>query len=212
MTDSPTKTTTQEALIAAGLRLFGKNGFTATSTRALADAAGTNVASISYHFGSKEGLRTACAETIASRIGGLFAQAGDAPLPSTPEAAMAEIDASIHAFAGMVLASPRADFIAFIMRELSDPGEVADQLFEAVFLPRHARFCALWSVITGAPAEDDEVKLLVFATIGQVLYFRIAQTFVTRRMGWDAIGADEARQIADIVISTLRARAERITP
>ena len=43
-------------LVRAGLRLFAQQGFAATTTRELAQAAGVNVASISYYFGDKAGL------------------------------------------------------------------------------------------------------------------------------------------------------------
>jgi TetR/AcrR family transcriptional regulator, regulator of cefoperazone and chloramphenicol sensitivity len=43
-------------LLHAGLRLFANQGFSKTSTRELAEAAGVNVAAISYYFGDKAGL------------------------------------------------------------------------------------------------------------------------------------------------------------
>jgi AcrR family transcriptional regulator len=43
-------------LVHAGLRLFAGKGYTNTTTRELADAAGVNVAAISYYFGDKAGL------------------------------------------------------------------------------------------------------------------------------------------------------------
>jgi len=43
-------------LLHAGLRLFAQQGFANTSTREIAEAAGTNVAAISYYFGDKAGL------------------------------------------------------------------------------------------------------------------------------------------------------------
>ncbi len=43
-------------LLQCGLRLFAQQGYTKTSTRELAEAAGVNVASISYYFGDKAGL------------------------------------------------------------------------------------------------------------------------------------------------------------
>src|SRR5258706_2235424 len=43
-------------LLHAGLRLFAQQGFAKTSTREIAEAANTNVASISYYFGDKAGL------------------------------------------------------------------------------------------------------------------------------------------------------------
>ena len=62
MQDDSSPSGTRADLIAAGLHLFGHDGFAATSTRALAARAGTNVASIAYHFGSKAGLVRAAIE------------------------------------------------------------------------------------------------------------------------------------------------------
>ena len=70
MVSSPTKLTSTAAppiaerepdpararLLRAGLRLFAQQGFAATTTRELAQAAGVNVAAISYYFGDKAGL------------------------------------------------------------------------------------------------------------------------------------------------------------
>ena len=46
----------RERLLRAGLNLFARQGYAKTSTRELAEAAGVNVASISYYFGDKAGL------------------------------------------------------------------------------------------------------------------------------------------------------------
>ncbi|MBQ0937319.1 CerR family C-terminal domain-containing protein [Ideonella paludis] len=47
---------TRERLLLTALRLFAQRGFSATSTREIAQAAGANVAAIAYHFGDKAGL------------------------------------------------------------------------------------------------------------------------------------------------------------
>jgi len=46
----------RERLLMAAMRLFAEQGFSKTSTREIALAAGTNIASISYYFGDKAGL------------------------------------------------------------------------------------------------------------------------------------------------------------
>ena len=46
----------RERLLQAALRLFAHPGFAKTSTREIAEAAGVNLAAISYYFGDKEGL------------------------------------------------------------------------------------------------------------------------------------------------------------
>lgn len=55
----PLRSDGQEArcrLLDAALALFAENGFAKTSTREIARAAKTNIASISYYFGDKQGL------------------------------------------------------------------------------------------------------------------------------------------------------------
>jgi AcrR family transcriptional regulator len=55
----------REVLLAVAERLFAQHGFEAVSVRQLATEAGTNVAMVSYYFGSKDGLFQ---ELIASRF------------------------------------------------------------------------------------------------------------------------------------------------
>ena len=43
-------------LLTTALRLFAEHGFARTSTREIAQAAGVNIAAISYYFGDKAGL------------------------------------------------------------------------------------------------------------------------------------------------------------
>ena len=58
-------TATEERLLRAAERLFAERGVGAVSLRAVMQEAGTNVASVHYHFGSKEALLEA---VVRSRI------------------------------------------------------------------------------------------------------------------------------------------------
>ena len=56
---SPARSDSQqsrERLLHTALRLFAEQGFSKTSTRAIAQAAGVNISAISYYFGDKQGL------------------------------------------------------------------------------------------------------------------------------------------------------------
>ena len=203
---------TRTRLIRAGLNLFGHKGFEATSTRDIAALAETNIASIAYHFGSKAGLRTACAAEVGARV----AQAvGDAsPLPViTPAEARTRLEALLRAFVTFLATAPAAeDLVAFLLRELMEPGEVSDQLYTGFFEPKHRQICALWAAATGRPAESAEIRLTAFSLIGQAAYFRIARPFVTKRLGWDSIGPPEAEQIIAVLTTNLHAMLERSHP
>lgn len=56
MTEINTADSARGRLLHAALGLFAHQGFTKTSTREIAEAAGTNLAAIKYYFGDKAGL------------------------------------------------------------------------------------------------------------------------------------------------------------
>jgi TetR/AcrR family transcriptional regulator, regulator of cefoperazone and chloramphenicol sensitivity len=198
---------TREAIVAAALRGFGEKGFQATGVREIAAAAGSNIASISYHFGGKEGLRAACAEHIVALMGRVLAAGRtDAP-PPDPRAAEAALTALVRSLVRFLLVEPDGRLVAgFMLREMAQPSTALDTIYEGLFEGVHRRACALWGAATGQPAESDAVRLAVFAAIGQVIYFHVARPVVERRMAWPAIGAAEAAAIADAVVANLRAR------
>lgn len=210
MNTTDSRTDTRASLIEAGLHLFGHNGFEGTSTRQLATRAGTNIASIAYHFGSKAGLRQACALAVVERLGQVMDAAGVMEPPADAAAALARIETLASALVHLIVGSPAArDMVAFMLREVADTADVADAVYSRFIEPRHKAFCALWATATGRDAEDDTVKLAVFSLLGQIVYFRIASVFVVRRMAWDAVGPDETRRIASFIVSNVRDLIER---
>ncbi len=201
---SPSADQTRTALIHAALTLFGAKGFDGTSTREIAAQANANIGSIAYHFGGKEGLRTAAADYIVATIQGIAGQAlGNFELAGgtkiTPEAAHAQLKAALERMVAFVVVQPEAgEIVQFVLRELSHPTAALDRIYNGVFEPTHHRLCAMWAAATGEAAESDETKLVVFTLIGQVIYFRIGREAVKRRMGWSEIGLPEAARIAAV--------------
>ncbi len=196
---------TRKALILAGIRLFGRQGFSATSVRQLASEAEANIASIAYHFGGKDGLRTACAEEFGRRMG---AAMGARPVSGdeSPDGARDELRAIIRIMVGFLLgAEGGSELVPFMLRELAEDGPGIDIVYRGFAEPMHRRLCLLWARATGTEPEDDTVKIAVFALIGQLMYFRIGQSIVTRRMGWAEIGPAEIRQINGRIIRNLDA-------
>ncbi|WP_274423762.1 CerR family C-terminal domain-containing protein [Chelativorans sp. YIM 93263] len=201
---------TREALIHAGLRLFGSHGFEATSTRALASEAGANIGSIAYHFGGKDGLHAACAEYIVDMISlvaeGAFGEIAAPREDVGPEEARAQLAQTLDAMVSFIVARPEAgEIVQFVLRELTHPTGALDTIYTGVFEPVHMRLCALWAAATGEPAESENTKITVFTMIGQVVYFRIAREPVMRRMGWKTIGARESSKVVYIASSNLKA-------
>ncbi|NGN44122.1 CerR family C-terminal domain-containing protein [Mesorhizobium sp. CGMCC 1.15528] len=208
---SPSADQTRTALIRAALTLFGAKGFEGTSTREIAAQANANIGSIAYHFGGKEGLRTAAADYIVATIQGIAGQAlGNFAAASgtkiTPEAAHAQLRAALERMVAFVVVQPEAgEIVQFLLRELAHPTAALDRIYSGVFEPTHRRLCAMWEAATGEPAEGEETKLVVFTLIGQVVYFRIGREAVKRRMGWPEIGQADAAKIAAVAGQNLDA-------
>jgi AcrR family transcriptional regulator len=199
---------TRSALILAALRLFGQMGFEGTSTRDIAAAAKANIGSIAYHFGGKEGLRTACAAFIVETIQGIVAQAlaESGPPPRGEAAAEARLMATLERMVRFIIAEPQAgEIVQFVLRELAQPTAALDTIYNGVFEPTHRRLCQTWAEATGEDAESPRTRITVFTMIGQIVYFRIGREAVMRRMGWQSIGPQEAGAILDVARGNLAA-------
>lgn len=209
---APAPLSTADALVVAGIELFGARGFAATSTRELAQAAQANVAAIAYHFGSKEGLREACGRAAARRLAqdalGEAAQKLDAALAAglTQAQAEAQMLALVRALTPALTA--RADLdpvVRFILREQTEMSSAFQIVHDAVIAPMHERLCLLWAAATGAAADAQTTRLSTLTFMAQIVYFRIARNVALKRLGWRRIGPKEADAIAEIVVGNLRA-------
>ena len=206
---------TRAALIDAGLKLFGAKGFAATSTREIAAEAGANIGSIAYHFGGKEKLRDACAAHIVATIRAIADPVLERmPVPADPAAAQAQFRLAAERMAGFMVAGPEVqDFVQFILHEVRHPTPAFDIIYEGLIEAVHRRLCHLWAAATGDDPDSEATRIMVFAMIGQIVYFRIAREVVMRRMGWREIGPEQTELIVatalDNVMAALAARRER---
>lgn len=150
-------------LLHAALALFAEKGFAKTSTREIAAAAGTNIASISYYFGDKAGLYAA---TFTEPMGGAMPDL--IAMYEAPELPIAE---ALRIFmAGYVEPLKHGDIVRQCMRlhlrELLEPtGQWATELDRDVKAPHEALVRVLCRHLQLA-APDDDVQRLAFAISG----------------------------------------------
>ncbi len=200
---------TRTGLIQAALLQFGQEGFAAASTRSIAAQAGTNISSIAYHFGGKEGLRLACADFVASRVGQVARVLPGDPQHLTPAGARHILRRLVRRLVLFLTAPAAEPVVAFLLRELAQPNSpVPDRLYHTLIESRHRALCHIWSTATGRLAESDDVKLAVFSIVGQAAYFRLAAPVVQRRMGWNGYPPAATRAIARRLIFNLDAIME----
>ncbi|MBU6236002.1 MAG: CerR family C-terminal domain-containing protein, partial [Alphaproteobacteria bacterium] len=198
---------TRRRLIEAGMSLFGINGFEATTTRALADAAGANLAAIPYHFGGKDGLYRAVAQAVVDDLGthmdGFLdnvQQEIDAGITS-PAQATSLIESMMNDFSQVVLINPESEnWMTFLLREQMDPTEAFTILYDSPIKRMRGMFHILLGKIMGLEPDNVRIKLLGIELLGLISVFRVARASTLREMGWAAIDEAAYAEIRKVIL------------
>jgi AcrR family transcriptional regulator len=99
----------------AAIEQFGQHGF-GVGVRAIADAAGVSAGLVIHHFGSKDGLLTACDDYIAEEIRSGKSEALRSTDPATWLASLAEVESY-------------APLMAYLVRSMQSGSELAKTLW-----------------------------------------------------------------------------------
>jgi TetR/AcrR family transcriptional regulator, regulator of cefoperazone and chloramphenicol sensitivity len=211
---------TRQRLIKAAIDVFGRLGYEGASTRALAEAAGANLAAIPYHFGGKEGLYLATAayiaERIAERVGPVAERvAGELTGESRGESGSADRDVCLRLlqelldrFAELVVLEEEAGHWArLVVREQMHPTSAFEILYDGIMKRVLRLLATLIGRLTGVAPDDEVTRLRALTLLGQVLMFRTAHAAALRQMGWDKIGSRELAAIQAVVRENVAAIA-----
>ena len=139
-----TATTTREHLLLAAGKLFSEHGFDSTSTRAIAEASGANLAAIHYHFGSKEALFLAVLEMVCSHHQQALSEQAVLERLDTPTEVARTIRTRVRAMFA-ILTGPQAVpwQTQLILHEMTQPSTAHAQIVDFLVAPLHARWVAL---------------------------------------------------------------------
>jgi len=158
---------TRGRLLAEALRLFAVKGFEAVGTRELAAAAGTNSASIAFHFGGKDGLYEAVVRQVAAELGGLHsaalaeaaaesAAAGEEPL-GRARRAMAKLVAAL-------LSAKRTQWMSLLLqREFITPTPAFEALYAEAIAPCLEELARLSAEASGRDARSLDNRVVAYA-------------------------------------------------
>lgn len=156
---------TRARLLQAALQLFSEKGFAQTSVRAIAQAAGTNVAAIAYHFGDKAQLYTA---TFYEPFG-----SSSELIPVFADPALDLRSALHHFFAGYLEPLKHDDLVTqslrLHVRELLEPTHVWPELMERECRAPHMALIQVLCRHMGVPVVDDDMHRLAFSLAGLIM-------------------------------------------
>lgn len=146
----------RQRLLLAALRLFAEQGYAKTSTRELAEAAGVNIAAISYYFGDKAGLYRAAFMEPQGMPADAIAGFADATLPLARALAVF--------YAGFLEPMRHGDLarqcLKLHVREMVEPTGLWEEEVQQVIRPMHDALVALLQRHLGLAAPDEDLQRL----------------------------------------------------
>jgi AcrR family transcriptional regulator len=149
----------RERLLHAALQLFADQGFAKTSTREIAEAAGTNIAAISYYFGDKAGLYRAVFSEPMGDPADDMARFADPSLPLP--------DALRGFYIGFLEPLRQGDVarrcMKLHMREMLEPTGLWQQEIDRSIRPSHEALVKLLQRHLGLKRVDDNLHRLAVA-------------------------------------------------
>lgn len=195
-------------LIQAGLEMFGAYNFEGAPTRMLAKRADVNISAIQYYFGGKEGLYRSVArhivENVREGMEPVFANARSI-LDSEyvdKQRLISAIQEFLRAIVRNMLQSEWALYASrIILREQMMPTSAFEIIYKGFMEPGNKLLTGLSARLLDKQDQDQEVVLLCFTLIGQVLVFHAGTEAVKRRVGWDELTGERIRMIEELVVS-----------
>lgn len=192
---------TRNALIEAGLELFGEFGIEGTSTRMLSQRAETNIAAINYHFGGKNELYCVVAEhichVIKEHMKPAFSQIKMSDIDKIEQGQAEEHCIEILSCLAMFFAEKNEAYSAskIIMREQSKPTEVFAIFYKNVMAPTQKIITTLIAKATGHSPNIQLVKVHTHLFLGQALGLRVARESFLRHLEKAELSSEELSTI-----------------
>jgi AcrR family transcriptional regulator len=201
---------TKIRILDAAEQLFAEQGYASTSLRNITADAGVNLASVNYHFGTKEAL---LGEVLARRLGPINEErirlldeieleAGDA-VPELEEVIRAFLFPAFQAFHDS--GERGAQFMQLIGRTHSETNEQIRNVFLDLFRDVIQRFTQSFQRVF-PDLTEEEVRLRVFFLVGAMAHTLI----FSHKVSWLPRG-DESRTViyetlVQFVTAGMRAR------
>lgn len=157
---------TRTRLLEAAREVFSQHGFQGATVREICRRAGANIAAVSYHFGSKDGLLAEALNFASLKaLQKTNLKAGDCP--------ETRLRLFIADFMLMLLDENNASSQCRIMaRELADPTPALDQIVREAIAPLHEFLGKLVREIIGRKVNKTDTRRCVYSILGQCLYYR----------------------------------------
>jgi AcrR family transcriptional regulator len=195
---------TRERVLRAAGPIFAQKGFEGATVREICAAAEVNLASVNYHFGSKERLYV---ETVGLAHREKLRRV---PLPELQEHAAPEIKLQmfVQTMLRRLLYDGRDGWeTQLLVREMLQPTHACRPLVEDYIRPQFDFLLRIIAELLGEESAETRRHQIAFSIVGQCLHYRVAHEFVAILTGGEVASGsyDLEHLVAHITEFTLAA-------
>jgi AcrR family transcriptional regulator len=206
---------TRQRLLEVAIGVFAARGFDGARTRDIAEAAKTNIVSIAYYFGNKQGLYHAAARHVAGRWA-----AHQKPLVQQARTSMARLGVTQRELVG-ILCTLLCHFVRLILGDFLPDcygkfiGQAASgparefSVIDRGLAPLRVTLAEAIAALTGESTASSATQVRALSIIGSCICFRRDRPAVLRALKWKQIGAKELKVIEKAIEANIRAMFSR---
>lgn len=161
---------TRSHMIEAAGQVFAERGYADTTSKAICERAGVNIASVNYHFGSRDGLYLAVLKEVQQRI------LDTSFLVGLVESSVPASQKLLLFFEGLVASILDAHdwHVRVWAREILAPSQLLGRIMKEDTQPKFEALRAIVCEITGLPADAPELTHRVLSVAAPCLVLLIA--------------------------------------
>ena len=199
---------TKEKLIECAGRLIAAQGYDRTTSKEICRLAGVNLASVNYHFGSREGLYRAVLENVCEHI---------MPLPTILRVVKAHLTAREKLMKFMDMYVEEAFFsdswqIQVSIREMVNPSTIFMEYADHTIREKLNPVLSVLADYMGLPANDRRVSQCFLAAISPFLIFLLSSHHQLGHLFYGISGKEEKklREETDMIETFVMAGVDRM--
>lgn len=192
------KRETREELLETAFDLFSKHGYRTTTVADICDEADVNIASVNYHFGSKEELYK---QVWRSRLDEVLSEVPDNREKFEPYEPEKRLSKRIH-FAvkrHLSLGDP-GKFTSMIMHEMNNPTELIDTVLEDFVGPLRRDFAGDVAEILNKDPNDRIVRFTVLSIFNQCFGLRFRNLSEGNIVDFETFDQDDVDELAAFIV------------
>ncbi len=169
---------TRGRLLQSAGEVFAARGFRSATIRELWRRANVNIASVNYHFSSKEDLYEAVLEFAIRQVEESAPLLTALPSGDSPEN---RLYLFVRRFMTRILDDNRPAWFGRLMaREILEPTGGHARIIDVAIRPLHEELRAIVRDIGGEGVSEDDQTLAVLSILGQCLFYRSADLVIRR--------------------------------